>query len=466
MDPFSALPPEIGLNILESLTNLRDLQSAILCSKSLHYAYQVSRVQIRQRVFCNEIVESAAWPKEEWETEGGRCVFELAKQRVDEIETKNPNDALLLREAAWPQLIKAHIGMTQGKKAGILRTWSLDLAAAYRVFKHEDKARQVESQTMNLLLCLYLFPKTMELDVRGAKKLFLEWLHSTMTSCARYGMHEHGAKLFEEAWNCLGNPSHASRGPDRFMGISSLCKGKAAEASKPALSAVITRGWVVLVGMINAHRHFSPCNRCMNRAARLVAASESTGVVNDTILSHMDTLWRAVTPRTNSFQLWCYFFAASYERIGPGRLEGVMKIWERLCDAPDRNEARIQEYDLHWAKEVISEMQKQHGKRQSLEFHASVLPVLHARRSPSHYSFGWQLANAYVKMGDVSAAVKVQEQVFRATEPSESRMTYSLAGRKLAKLYARVGRAYEGERLIDEIEKKLSRAKKDQLPEW
>lgn len=452
MDSFATIPVEICQSILEALTNLRDLQSAILCSRSLHYAYQASRRLIRQRVFYNQTLLCVLEAGGDLEA----CAFIRASRLVEDLERKNPHDGLILRESLWPHLMAAH----QNKPTDILCAWSRDLAEAYRVFHYEEKARHVEAQAMHLLICLgkkmNQFTEVEPNPHHVYVELFLKWLHPTMAACARYKIHDYGAKLllFSDAWKHWVTISNHQTVLGLIKAIELLCSDDghgrgATEVAKPALHAVIARGWSYL-RHVNASQHQDVdgnvlCFNCFDAAKLLLAATRSAGIGPDVTLSSIEAVWRGTPPRSPAFTSWARLVLESH-RIWTSRLQGALKVWARLREAPPADQDhQFETYDLDWAREVILELRKQNcGWSESLHFQASVLALMR-RGSPQYYAFARNLADCYLRSGDFLAAIEVREQIWQELQPSSQ--LYSSWGRALANLYRRTGRDQNAENL-------------------
>ncbi|KAB5549671.1 hypothetical protein GE09DRAFT_1223490 [Coniochaeta sp. 2T2.1] len=187
-------------------------------------------------------------------------------------------------------------------------------------------------------------------------------------------------------------------------------------------------------GQMDLDRHMDGafCILCLDAAKALAGALKGETELE---LSGLERVWREIPPRSNAFGPWSWLFVDGHST----RLDGVLKIWERLREVPDAGQ--LETYDLDWAREVIQELRKQKqgskGAKQALTFQASVFALLDARMH-QYYAFGRNLADAYAKRGDVEEAVNVREQMMRNTESSAG--IYKSSGLALAHLYGKLGR--------------------------
>ncbi|KAL3708318.1 hypothetical protein TMatcc_006302 [Talaromyces marneffei ATCC 18224] len=160
-------------------------------------------------------------------------------------------------------------------------------------------------------------------------------------------------------------------------------------------------------------------------------------------LSSIEKIWNEMSPRSPAASFWADLVVESHQVLGASRLEGVLKVWNRLREVIPADPTQFEIIDLDWARKVILELRNLERGRtqdQSLEFQASVLALL-SRGSPVYYAFARNLADSYVRNGDTKSALTLRQQIWQDLQPT-SRI-YNSWARELAGLYHRIGREEE-----------------------
>lgn len=438
MDPFACIAVEVRQVILEQVPNLRDLQAAILASRSLYLAYEVSRRLIRQRVFRTQILPGHLPANNDLNA----AIFTRARLQIEILEQKNSNDGIILRESLWPLLISIS---PERKLTEILSTWSLDFAEAYRACSREQEARHIEAQVVHLLYLGRTLPEASSSLSADEEQLLVNWIHSTMTSCVRHQQYEYGVVLCDQVWDGLGLVRHQMV-PGMLTALLALCPNNGHSlVTKGFLGTIIARSWALFWRSRNTSRHLDDvlCYHCLDGAMALLAATRLAHVGAEKTLSSIEEIWNEMSPRSPAASFWANLVLESHQVLGTGRLEGVLKVWNRLREVIPDDLTQFETTDLDWAREVILELRKlETGRKedQSLEFQASVLALLNPG-SPRYYAFARNLADRYLRNGDMKAALRLREQIWQDLPPT-SRI-YISWGRELAGLYRRIGRGEE-----------------------
>lgn len=392
MDPFFALPVELRQLILERLLSMQDLQAVILTSRPLLAAYEESKGRILQAVFRREYDSMIAFA----DIAAEDSPLAQITRRVNRIALKSPSDGLILREALWPSLVAHQQIHDNDSEVALFSEWSLALAEAYRNFNNEPKAREIEKQTITVLFN----------DHREKQKPH-NWLPLTAAACAQNGSHEHGARLIEQVWDMLGETECNNDVAAELMeSITQLIHGDIPPSAMQALKAVVAKAWVYLTARSRRHP-VAICVYCLTNAKRLAAVARQNVGLDD-----FEEAWQALPPRSTVFGLWSRLFVDSHA----SRLEGALKVWNRLRATPDP--ASLEIYDLDWAGEVMWELRKHRDTRDlGLEFQASVFALLRPG-SPRYYAFGRNLSDAYKEAGNMTEAIRVTEHMMRSLGPS------------------------------------------------
>ncbi|OIW28281.1 hypothetical protein CONLIGDRAFT_632534 [Coniochaeta ligniaria NRRL 30616] len=440
---LATLPVEIRQCILEELISLRDLQSAILACRALTAAYYTSRSLIRQTVFLKEyhsLTSGAAKGP----------VLVSACRRVERLSRNSPTDGLILGEALWPTLL------ADGELTSTVEfyVWSSDLAEAYRAAGLEDNARAVEVQTWQTIRLTPPPNRQSCWAEAGQDDPRLAWLRRMSAACARHSSHCHGQALLRQAWCDLRGEGWLPTGRIRHKTghilvtcTADVCRGEDGVADALSRQSTMAEAWDFL-RQVAYDRHIDGafCMICLDAAKTLAGALKG-----EIELLELERVWREIPPRSYTFRPWSWLFVEGHSV----RLDGVLKIWERLREVPDARQ--FEEYDLEWAREVIQELRKQkhrsEGTKQALTFQASVFALFDPRMH-QYYAFGRNLADAYTKTGDFEEAIHVREQMMRNTESSSG--VYKSSGLALAHLYRKLGRHGKAEDSEERIEQDLS----------
>lgn len=452
MDPFSYIPIEVRQVILEQVPNLRDLQAAILASRSLCLAYHASRRLIRQRVFQTQILRDYL-PANNNEA----AIFTQARRQIETLEEKNSNDdGIILRESLWPLLISiVSPGVPEsGKLLEILVTWSLDYAKANRAFSCEKEARRIEAQVMQLFA-----ERSTKFCAHEEGRLIVSWIRTTMTSSVQHEHYEYAEVLYGQicdGWDLL--MCHQTV-PDLLTVVLSICSNNGNFIAKGFLGTIISRSWSLFWRSRSTSRHPGDtlCSRCLGGAKSLLAATDlghvSTSTTEET-LSSIEKIWNEMSPRSPAASFWAELVVESHQLLGSNRLEGVLMVWNRLRELIPSDPTQFEIIDLDWARKVILELRKLERGRtqdQSLEFHASVLALL-SQGSPVYYAFARNLADSYVRNGDMKSALTLRQQIRPDLQPT-SRI-YNSWARELACLYRRIGREEEAIQLTIDMKER------------
>ncbi|RAO70029.1 uncharacterized protein BHQ10_006041 [Talaromyces amestolkiae] len=447
MDPFSRIPVEARQVILEQQLNLRDLQAAILASRPLYLAYGNSRKLIRQRVFRVQIL-CGYLP-----ANNDAAIFTRALRQIEILEKKNSNDGIILRESLWPLLITMN---PERKFLEILVTWSLNYAKAYRASSREKEARHIEVQVVQLF---YLHRAPIESGtIFGSHEghLIVNWIRTTMTTAVQHQHYAYGAVLYSQICDSWDLMCHQTL-PDLLTVPLSLCSNDGNSfVAKNFLGTVISRSWSLFWHSRSTSRHAGDmlCYHCLGGAKGLLAATRLAHVSAEETLSSIEKIWNEMSPRSPAASFWANLVVESHQSLGAGRLEGVLKIWNRLREIIPSDPTEFEIIDLDWARKVILELRNlERGRTQdrSLEFQASVLALL-SRGSPVYYAFARNLADTYVLNGDTKSALTLRQQIWQDLQPT-SRI-YTSWARELAGLYRRFGREEEAIQLTRGMEER------------
>ena len=208
MDPFIAIPVEARLAILEQISTLRDLQSAILSSRSILLAYLAFRRPIRQRIFFNQyqsLESELVGAKNEMRDRPDKVAIAATNHWIQQLSEKDPYDGLILREILWPRLLVDQQQKLQGgppyeknELAELCCLWAEYLASAYRQFHDENQALKIEAQTLNLVPSQSV----------NMSKPWLLWFDATVTSCMRKGQQVYAAQMCEKMWSRINGGQH------------------------------------------------------------------------------------------------------------------------------------------------------------------------------------------------------------------------------------------------------------------
>ena len=232
-------------------------------------------------------------------------------------------------------------------------------------------------------------------------------------------------------------------GHNLVLCTANVCSGQDAVADAVSRHSTMAEAWDFL-RQVSYDRHLDGgfCIICFNAAKTLAGA-----VKGEIDLLEFERVWRELPPRFPVFRAWSYLFV----EVHSSRLDAVLKVWERLREVPDAGQ--FEEYDLDWARQVIQELRKQkqrsEGTKQALAFQASVFALLDPRMH-QYFAFGRNLANAYIKAGEVDQAIHVREQMMRNTESSSG--VYKSSVIALSHLYRKLGRHGKAEDLQERIE--------------
>ncbi|GAM33693.1 hypothetical protein TCE0_013r00788 [Talaromyces pinophilus] len=456
MDSLSRIPVEVRQVILELIPNLRDLQAAILASRSLYLAYDTSRRLIRQRVFRFQILRDYLPANNE------AAIFTRAHRQIETLEKKNSknDDGIILRESLWPLLISTICRSEERKRLlEILVNWSLDYAKAYRASSssREDAARYIEAQVMQLFFSAESSRTTTTRNfyAHEGRRVIVSWVRTTMTSAVQHQHYEYAAVLYGQICDGWGNNIICHQTMAGLLTVPlSLCSiidGHSLVA-KRFRGTIISKSWSLFWRSRSTSRHAGDmlCYHCLDGAKSLLAATGLTHVGTEETLSSIEKIWNEMSPRSPAASFWADLVVESHHRLQEtNRLGGVLKVWNRLREVIPSDPTQFETVDLDWARKLILELRKleKRGKTQevqSLEFHASVLALL-SPGSPAYYAFARNLADSYVRNGDVKSALTLRQQIWQDLQPT-SRIYVSWA-RELAVLYRRNGREEEAMQL-------------------
>jgi hypothetical protein len=453
MDPFLAIPIEVRQGILEGLPTLRDLQSAVLSSRALHVTNVAARRFIRPRVLLNQYNDLEADGKR-----SRRNPFAVASRWINYLSKKDAYDGLILRDAIWPHLLadleqktRAHDRATRVKDTEVFCSWAAHLASSCRQFHDEAKARCVEAET----LCL------VPANSIHLGEPWLTWLQTTIVACTSQGDIGYAGYICKEIWSRFEwSPDHRHKpgldGLALVRIIATLCGrhdgvGAVNTSSSEDLSAAHRLAWEYLrvqsAGNSTVHQPGMFCYRCLDGAKLLIeGAKHSRGAVEPG-LPHLQRVWQSVQPRGMAFNAWSHLLVNSHA----DRLAGVFKVWTRLQE--DRRETFLQDIDLEWARDIICLLRKSGATEQSLSFQAEVFDLM-SPRDLQYCAFGRNLADAYLKFGQIQDAIGVREKVLdELPAVSAVRPSWIMA---LARLYKNVGRDEDAGRLYKSMLKAMS----------
>ncbi|KAL3713809.1 hypothetical protein TMatcc_002514 [Talaromyces marneffei ATCC 18224] len=300
------------------------------------------------------------------------------------------------------------------------------------------EARHIEAQVMQLF---YLRRAPAESDTNFCShegRLIVSWTRTTMTSSVQHQHYEYGAVLYGQICDGWDLMCHQTL-PDLLTVLLSLCPNNGNSfVAKGFLGTIISRSWSLFWRSRSTRRH--PAH----------VGAEKT-------LSSIEKIWNEMSPRSPAASFWANLVVESHQVLGASRLEGVLKVWNRLREVIPSDPIQFEIIDLDWARKVILELRNLERGRtqdQSLEFQASVLALL-SRGSPVYYAFARNLADSYVRNGDMKSALTLRQQIWQDLQPT-SRIYISWA-RELAGLYRRIGREEEAIQLNDRHERKKGR---------
>ncbi|KUL86489.1 hypothetical protein ZTR_08122 [Talaromyces verruculosus] len=468
MDPLSSIPVEVRQIILEQVPNLRDLQAAILVSRSLYLAYDTSRRLIRQRVFRFQILRDYLPANNE------AAIFTRACRQIETLEKKNSenDDGIILRESLWPLLISTICRSEERKRLleilEILVKWSLGYAKAYRASSssREEEARHIETQVMQLFFSAESSTTTTTTTRNfyahdEGRRLIVSWIRTTLTSAVQHQHYEYAAALYSQICDSWDNGIMCHQTVDGLLTVPlSLCSiidGNSFVA-KRFLGAIISKSWSLFWRSRSTSRHAGDmlCYHCLDGAKSLLAATglahagTTTTSSTEETLSSIEKIWNEMSPRSPAASFWADLVVESHHKLPEtNRLGGILKVWNRLREVIPRDPTQFEMVDLDWARKLILELRKleKRGKIQevqSLEFHGSVLALL-TTGSPVYYAFARNLADSYVRNGDIQSALTLRQQIWQDLQPT-SRI-YASWARELAGLYRRTGREEEAMQL-------------------
>lgn len=242
---------------------------------------------------------------------------------------QNSKDGIILRESLWPLLITIH---PEEKLLEILVTWSLDYAKAYRASSREKEARLIEAKVMQLF---YLHCAPAE---SGSKlcshegRLIVSWIHTKMTSSVQHQHYEYGAVLYGQICDGWDLMSHQML-PDDLTVLLSFCSNdRNSFVAKSLLETVISKSWSLFWRSRSTSRHADDmlCYHCLGGAKSLLAATKSAHVGAKKTLYSIEKIWNEMSPRSPAASFWANLVVESHQLLGAGRLEGVLKVWNRL----------------------------------------------------------------------------------------------------------------------------------------
>lgn len=433
MDPFLSIPIEVRQGILEGLPTLRDLQTASLASRALLAANVSSRRIIRHRVFLNQFydLEAESRPGKK----RNRSSFAVASGWISYLSKKDAYDGLVLREAIWPHLLAEWNNHTsnRSKDIGVFCSWAEQLASSCREFNDEGKARRVEAETLRLVPA----------DSLHLGEPWLLWLQATITACTSRGDHDYAASICNEMWSRFDlSPDHRHKpGLDGLALVritSTLCRRQDSVASEGAppseeINSAFRLAWEYLrVQCADGRPVGQPgmfCYRCLDAAKLLIEAAQNSHGGVEPGLPHLQSVWQGVQPRGMAFNAWSHLLVDSHA----DRLAGLFKVWARLQE--DRREVFLQNIDLDWARDIIWLLRKSGATDRSLSFQAGVFDMM-SPRDHQYCAFGRNLADAYLKNGQIQNAIGVREKVLDEL-PAASAVRPSWI-KALASLYKRI----------------------------
>ena len=448
MDPFLAIPIEVCQGILERLPALRDLQSASLSSRALLVANVASRRLIRHRVFLNQYYALEA--ENSREKQSKYSSFAVASRWIGFLSKKDAYDGLILRDAVWPHLLadqeQSNRTYNRGKDVEVFCSWAEQLASSCRQFNDEGKARRVEAETLRLVppdsICL--------------GEPWLMWLQATITACTNQGDYGYAAAICKELWSRFDrSPDHRHKpGLDGLALVritSTLCRRQdgvatGQESSAEAVDSALLLAWEFLqvqcAGDGPIHQPGMFCYRCLDAAKLLIEGAQRSGGAVEPGLPHLQRVWQSVQPRGMAFNAWSHLFVDSHS----DQVDGIFKVWTRLQD--DRREVFLQDIDLDWARDIICLLRKSGAVERSLAFQAEVFDLM-SPRDHQYCAFGRNLADAYLKNGQIQHAIDVREKVLDELPAiSAVRPSWVLA---LAGLYKKTGRDKDAPRLPESL---------------
>ncbi|KAE8552465.1 hypothetical protein EYB25_006359 [Talaromyces marneffei] len=280
-----------------------------------------------------------------------------------------------------------------------------------------------------------------------------------MTSSVQHQHYEYGAVLYGQICDGWDLMCHQTL-PDLLTVLLSLCPNNGNSfVAKGFLGTIISRSWSLFWRSRSTRRHPGDmlCYHCLGGAKSLLAATRLAHVGAEKTLSSIEKIWNEMSPRSPAASFWANLVVESHQVLGASRLEGVLKVWNRLREVIPSDPIQFEIIDLDWARKVILELRNLERGRtqdQSLEFQASVLALL-SRGSPVYYAFARNLADSYVRNGDMKSALTLRQQIWQDLQPT-SRIYISWA-RELAGLYRRIGREEEAIQLNDRHERKKGR---------
>lgn len=435
MEPFLAIPIEVRQGILEGLPTLRDLQTASLASRALLAANVGSRRLIRHRVFLNQYyaLEAESSPGKK----GNHSSLAVASRWISYLSKKDAYDGLVLREAIWPHLLAEwnNHRSNRSKDIEVFCSWAEQLVSSCREFNDEEKARRVEAETLRLVPA----------DSVHLGEPWLVWLQATIATCTNRGHYDYAASICKEMWSRFDlSPDHRHKpGLDGLALVritSTLCRreqGDAGAGASPAeeINSAIRLAWEYLRvqcadgGPIRQPGMF--CYRCLDAAKLLIEAAQHSHGAVEPGLPHLQRVWQSVQPRGMAFNAWSHLFVDSHA----DRLAGVFKVWARLQE--DRREVFLQNIDLDWARDIIWLLRRSGATERSLSFQAGVFDLM-SPRDHQYCAFGRNLADAYLKNGQIRHAIGVREKVLDEL-PAASAVRPSWI-KALAGLYKRTDR--------------------------
>lgn len=448
MDPFLAIPIEVRQGILEGLPTLRDLQSASLSSRALLVANLASRRLIRHRVFLNQYCDLEA------ETSPGKqrtnSSFEIASRWISFLSKRDAYDGLILRGAIWPHLLAERSNRTYNgsKDIEVFCSWAAQLASSCRQFHDDAKARRVEAETLRLVPA----------DSIHLGEPWLLWLQATIAACTSQGDYGYAAHICKEMWSRFDlSPDHRHKpGLDGLALVritSTLCHrqedvGTANLSSMEEVNSALRLAWEFLrVQCANdgpVHQPGMFCYRCLDAAKLLIEGAQLSNGAVEPGLPHLQRVWQSIQPRGMAFNAWSHLFVNSHV----DRLAGVFKVWTRLQE--DRREVFLQDIDLDWARDIICLLRKSGATERSLSFQAEVFDLM-SPRDHQYCAFGRNLADAYLKNGQIQQAIGVREKVLdELPQSSAVRPSWIMA---LTRLYKRTARDEYGGYLSKSLSK-------------
>lgn len=435
MDPFLAIPIEVRQGILEELPTLRDLQSASLSSRALLVANLASRRLIRHRVFLNQYHDLEAENSPGKKTKNSP--FEIASRWISYLSKKDAYDGLVLRYAVWPHLLAERSNRTYNRSEDVevFCSWAAQLASSCRHFNDEAKARRVEAETLRLVPA----------DSVYLSEPWLLWLQATIAACTSQGDYDYAARICKEMWSRFDlSPDHRHKpGLDGLALVritSTLCHRQQSVAtteasSKEEVNSALRLAWEFLrMQCANdgpVHQPGMFCYRCLDAAKVLIEGAQLSHGAVESGLPHLQRVWQSIQPRGMAFNAWSHLFVNSHD----DRLAGIFKVWTKLQE--DRRQVFLQEIDLDWARDIICLLRKSGAAERSLSFQAEVFDLM-SPHDHQYCAFGRNLADAYLKNGQIQQAIGVREKVLdELPQSSPVRPSWIMA---LARLYKRTAR--------------------------